>query len=101
MMATQEEIEAARRTIEQLRDQHANDVRKLIGLLESGAMKGKSADKLIKDCQAWEAAYKGVFRRALALVESTPIRPETGKSSSEPSTHWPGQPQFRPPEGFR
>ncbi|MBF8193236.1 hypothetical protein ITP53_47725 [Nonomuraea sp. K274] len=62
MMATQEQIEAARRTIERLQHEHADDVRKLIALLESGAMKGKAADKLIKDCQAWEAAYKRVFR---------------------------------------
>ncbi|MFI7708618.1 hypothetical protein [Nonomuraea sp. NPDC049480] len=99
-MATQEQIEAARRTIEQLRDQHANDVRKLIGLLESGAMKGEAADKLIKDCQAWEAAYKNVFRRALALVESTPARPEPATTSTEPFTPW-QPPPFLPPDGAR
>ncbi|MFI7425239.1 hypothetical protein [Nonomuraea sp. NPDC049684] len=80
MMASQEQIAAARRTIEQLRDQHANDVRKLVRLLEDGAMKGKAADKLLKDCQAWEAAYRGAFNRALALVESAhpdPAEPTT------------------------
>lgn len=100
MMATQEQIEAARRTIEHLRDQHANDVRKLIGLLESGAMKGKAADKLIKDCQAWEAAYKSVFQRALALIASTPVRPEAEKPSTEPYRPW-EPPPFSLPEGFR
>ncbi|MGI5271217.1 hypothetical protein ACQEUU_18825 [Nonomuraea sp. CA-218870] len=75
-MATQEQIAAARRTIEQLRDQHAGDVRKLIGLLEDGAMKGKAADELLKDCQAWEAAYRGVFNRALALVDSVRAEPD-------------------------
>ncbi|MGW4412449.1 hypothetical protein ACWEJ6_51235 [Nonomuraea sp. NPDC004702] len=55
-MASQEQIDAVRRTIEQLRDQHSNDVRKLVSLLEGGARKGKAADKLLKDCQAWEAA---------------------------------------------
>ncbi|NRQ36641.1 hypothetical protein HII36_33115 [Nonomuraea sp. NN258] len=99
MMATQEEIEAARRTIEYLRDQHAKDVRKLVDLLQSGAMKGKAADKLIEDCKGWEAAYKSVFSRALALVESTPVRPDTGKSATEPS--WPGQPPISPPGGLR
>ncbi|MFI6500285.1 hypothetical protein [Nonomuraea typhae] len=74
-MATQEQIEAARRAVEQLRDQHAGDVRKLIHLLESGAMKGEAADRLVKDCQAWEAACKSVFQRALALIESTPAQP--------------------------
>lgn len=83
-MATQEQINAARRTIEQLHDQHASDVRRLIGLLESGAMKGKAADKLIAECHAWEAAYKGVFRRALALVESMPAQPETAEQRSDP-----------------
>ncbi|NRQ32961.1 hypothetical protein HII36_14080 [Nonomuraea sp. NN258] len=96
MMATQEEINAARRTIELLRDQHANDVRKLIGLLESGAMKGKAADKLIQDCQGWEAAYRDVFRRALAQVESIPARPEMKNPLD-----WTGPPFFPPPDGVR
>lgn len=100
MMATQEQVEAARRTIEHLRDQHANDVRRLIGLLESGAMKGKAADKLIRDCQAWEAAYKSVFQRALALIESTPVRPEAEKPSTEQYGPW-EPPPFLPPDGFR
>ncbi|MER7500900.1 hypothetical protein [Nonomuraea pusilla] len=42
-------------------------------------MKSKAADKLIKDCRAWEAAYKSVFHRALALIESAPARPEPEK----------------------
>ncbi|MGW0195893.1 hypothetical protein [Nonomuraea sp. NPDC003201] len=86
MMATQEQLAAARRTIEQLRDQHANDVRKLIGLLEDGAMKGKAADKLLKDCQDWEAAYRGFFNRALALVES--VHPDPAKPA-DPLGLWP------------
>ncbi|MER6946723.1 hypothetical protein ABT294_22085 [Nonomuraea sp. NPDC000554] len=81
MMATQEQISAARRTIEQLRDQHANDVRKLVRLLESGAMKGKAADKLTEDCRGWEAAFNGFFNRALALVDSTPVRPADSPES--------------------
>ncbi|MFG1617886.1 hypothetical protein ACGFI3_34460 [Nonomuraea wenchangensis] len=85
MMATQEQIAAARRLIEHLRDQHANDVRKLISLLEGGAMKGKAADRLLRDCQAWEAAYKGVFNRALALVES--VQPDPAKPA-DPLRLW-------------
>ncbi|MCP2364196.1 hypothetical protein HD597_011216 [Nonomuraea thailandensis] len=86
MMATQEQIAAARRTIEQVCDQHTNDVRKLISLLQDGAMKGKAADKLLEDCQAWEAAYRGVFNRALALVESA--RPDPAKPT-DPLGLWP------------
>ncbi|MFI9836322.1 hypothetical protein ACIHFD_04775 [Nonomuraea sp. NPDC051941] len=92
-MATQEQINAARRTIERVRDQHANDVRKLINLLESGAMKGKAADRLIQDCQDWEAAYKGVFRRALAAIEATPVQTEPFE--------WPGPPYLPPPDWVR
>ncbi|MGN9786903.1 hypothetical protein ACTMTF_36155 [Nonomuraea sp. ZG12] len=84
MMATQEQINAARRTIEQLRDQHVNDVRKIIGLLENGAMKGKAADELIEDCKGWQAAYNSVFTRALALVDSTTAGAETGTSPQDP-----------------
>ncbi|SDL64487.1 hypothetical protein [Nonomuraea jiangxiensis] len=91
MMATQEQIDAARRTIEQLRDQHAHDVLKLIRLLEDGAMKGKAADKLIKDCEAWDAAYKSVFRRALTMLESVPVTPGPAESSTDPLTRPYGQ----------
>lgn len=93
-MATQQQIAAARRTIEQLRDQHANDVRKLVSLLEDGAMKGKAADKLLKDCQAWEAAYRGIFNRALALVESVhpdPAKPTDPWELWTPPLHLPGK----------
>ncbi|MET7459591.1 hypothetical protein [Nonomuraea sp. NPDC005501] len=83
-MATQEQINTARRTIERLRDQHANDVRKLIGLLESGAMKGKAADKLIEDCQGWQAAYNSVFDRALALIDAIPVNAESGALTPDP-----------------
>ncbi|MEU8251755.1 hypothetical protein [Nonomuraea sp. NPDC048916] len=83
-MATQEQIKAARYAIERLRDQHANDVRKLIGLLESGAMKGKAADKLIEDCKGWQAAYNNVFNRALALVDSTAVSAAPGASTPDP-----------------
>jgi hypothetical protein len=92
-MATQEQINAARRTIEQVRDQHANDVRKLINLLESGAMKGKAADRLIQSCQDWEAAYKGVFHRALTAIEATLVQTEPFQ--------WPGPPYLPPPDGVR
>ncbi|MEU5861623.1 hypothetical protein ABZ815_10650 [Nonomuraea sp. NPDC047529] len=94
MMASQEQIAAARRTIEQLRDQHANDVRKLVMLLEDGAMKGKAADKLLKDCQAWEAAYRGAFNRALALVESAhpdPAQPTDPLGLGTPPLNLPGR----------
>ncbi|MGW2147502.1 hypothetical protein ACWCOT_24590 [Nonomuraea bangladeshensis] len=86
MMATQEQITAARHTIEQIRDQHAGDVRKLIGLLQDGAMKGKAADRLLEECQAWEAAYRGVFNRALALIDSA--RPDPA-NSADPAGPWP------------
>jgi hypothetical protein len=99
MMATQEQISAARRTIEQLRDQHANDLRKLIGLLRSGAMKGRAADKLVEDCQAWEAAYKGVFHRALALLESTPVTPGSAESPTDLLGRGRGQLPFRTDPG--
>ncbi|MEV0353255.1 hypothetical protein AB0H88_46520 [Nonomuraea sp. NPDC050680] len=91
MMAAQEEINAARRMIEELRDQHAHDVLKLIRLLEDGAMKGKAADKLIKDCQAWEAAYKSVFHRALAVLDSAPVGPGSAQSAPELFRHALGQ----------
>lgn len=65
-MATQEQINASQRVIEQVRDQRVNDMRKLVSLLESGAMMGKAADKLIEDCRGWDAAFKSVFNRALA-----------------------------------
>lgn len=83
-MATQEQINAARRTVERLRDQHANDVRKLISLLESGAMKGKAADKLIEDCRGWQVAYNNVFNRALALIDATPVSAESGAATPDP-----------------
>jgi hypothetical protein len=97
-MATQEQINASRRVIEQLRDQHANDVRKLVSLLESGAMKGKAADKLIEDCRGWDAAFKSVFNRALALLDATTADP------GDPTKSLPDLPrelgQFRPPNAF-
>ncbi|WP_043628564.1 hypothetical protein [Nonomuraea candida] len=96
MMATQEQINAARRMIEQLRDQHANDVRKLVGLLESGAMKGRAADRLIEDCKAWDLAYRSVFQRALALVDSTPASPEPAKPMDSLG-QWPGRSPIFPP----
>ncbi|MEV0150372.1 MULTISPECIES: hypothetical protein [unclassified Nonomuraea] len=95
-MATQEQINAARRVIERLRDQHANDVRKLIGLLESGAMKGKAADKFIEDCRGWQAAYNSVFSRALALIDSAPVSAESGAANPDtlarPQSHIRGMP---------
>lgn len=86
-MATQEQVNTARLTIERLRDQHANDVRKLIHLLESGAMKGKAAEKLKEDCEGWQAAYNSVFNRALALLDSAPI---STTDTTQGRSHIPG-----------
>ncbi|MDF2708198.1 MAG: hypothetical protein K0R62_3850 [Nonomuraea muscovyensis] len=47
MMATQEEIDAARRHTERLRDQHANDVLALVRLVDDGALKGEAGGRLI------------------------------------------------------
>lgn len=73
-MATQEQINAARRQIEQLRDQHSGDIRGLIHLIDSGAMKGPAADKLVRDAQGWDQAYKGMFGRALGMLDT--LRPD-------------------------
>ncbi|MGR6914172.1 hypothetical protein ACU635_07965 [[Actinomadura] parvosata] len=69
-MATQEQINAARRQIEQLNDQHNGDIRGLIHLIDSGAMKGPAADKLLNDARAWDQAYKSIFTRALSLLDT-------------------------------
>ncbi|MEO3857506.1 hypothetical protein [Acrocarpospora sp. B8E8] len=68
-MATQEEINATRRKIEQLSAQHSNDVRKLLQLIDGGAIKGKAANTLTRDLEGFDAGLKSVFRRALALVD--------------------------------
>ncbi|WP_214108321.1 hypothetical protein [Acrocarpospora catenulata] len=69
-MATQGEIDAARQKIEQLIDQHGNDVRNLLKLIDSGAIKGKAANTLTRELEGFDAGLKNVFRRALALVDS-------------------------------
>ncbi|MEV0312060.1 hypothetical protein [Nonomuraea fuscirosea] len=69
-MATQEQIDAARRQIERLRDQHDGDIRGLLHLLDAGAMKGPAADKLVREAQTWDQTYKGMFTRALGLLDT-------------------------------
>ncbi|WP_219468509.1 hypothetical protein [Nonomuraea rhizosphaerae] len=70
MMATQQQIDAARRRIEQLRDQHEGDVTTLIRIVESGALKGPAGDKLSADLRGWERAFNDLFVHALSLVDS-------------------------------
>ncbi|MFG1706709.1 hypothetical protein ACFLIM_26320 [Nonomuraea sp. M3C6] len=82
MMATQEQIDAARRHIEQLRDQHASDVIALVRLVDDGALKGPAGDELGADLRAWDRAFKDLFTRALALVDSLqPSEPTKGAST--------------------
>lgn len=69
-MATQAEIDAARQKIEQLSDLHRNDVRNLLQLIDSGAIKGKAADTLTRDLQGFDAGLRNVFHRAMALIDS-------------------------------
>lgn len=77
-MATQEQIDAVRRQIERLRDQHGGDVRGVIHLINSGAMKGPAADALVSEAQGWDRALKGMFDRALAMLDT--LRPDgTGR----------------------
>jgi hypothetical protein len=68
-MAMQEQIDAARRQIEQLRDQHSGDVRGLIQVINAGAIKGPAADKLLRDVHGWDQAYRGMFNRALEMLD--------------------------------
>jgi hypothetical protein len=70
MMATQAQIDAARRQIEQLRDQHANDVIALARLVDDGALKGSAGDRLAADLRAWDKGFKDLFTRALSLLDS-------------------------------
>jgi hypothetical protein len=72
MMATQEEIDAARRRIEQLRDQHANDVVALARLVDDGALKGQAGDELSANLRGWDKGFKDLFVKALSLLDSTP-----------------------------
>ncbi|MFC4009916.1 hypothetical protein ACFOY2_21985 [Nonomuraea purpurea] len=78
MMATQEQIDAARRQIEQLRDQHAGDLIALVRLVGDGALKGAAGDRLTTDLRAWDQGFKDVFTRALALLDN--LRPSDGTS---------------------
>jgi hypothetical protein len=75
-MATQEEIDAARRQIEQLREQHANDVVVLARLVDGGALKGPAGDKLAGDLHGWDRGFKDLFTRALSLLDSLPPEKE-------------------------
>ncbi|GAA3540341.1 hypothetical protein GCM10022419_020550 [Nonomuraea rosea] len=79
VMATQEQIDAARRHIEELRDLHANDVTALIRMVEDGALKGQAGDRLTADLRAWDRGFKDLFARALSLLDS--LQP-TGKGAS-------------------
>ncbi|MFI6791370.1 hypothetical protein ACIBG4_28980 [Nonomuraea sp. NPDC050383] len=76
MMATQEEIDAARRHIERLRDEHANDVIALVRLVDDGALKGEAGDRLAADLRAWDRGFKDLFTRALSVLDS--VRPSEG-----------------------
>ncbi|WP_433435078.1 hypothetical protein [Nonomuraea sp. CA-141351] len=69
-MATQEQIDAARRQIERLRDQHGGDLRVLIQVIDAGAIKGPAADELLREVHGWEQAYRGLFSRALGMLDT-------------------------------
>ncbi|MEV4217563.1 hypothetical protein [Nonomuraea sp. NPDC049725] len=78
-MATKEEIEAARRHIERLREEHANDLIALVRLVDGGALKGEAGDRLITDLRGWDRAFKDLFAKALALLDSVqPSDPTRG-----------------------
>ncbi|GAA2278332.1 hypothetical protein GCM10010149_22300 [Nonomuraea roseoviolacea subsp. roseoviolacea] len=79
-MATQEEIDAARRQIERLRDQHANDVIALVRLVDDGALKGEAGDRLAADLRAWDQGFKDMFTRALSLLDS--LRPSDHRGAA-------------------
>ncbi|MFG1975849.1 hypothetical protein ACGFJC_41520 [Nonomuraea fuscirosea] len=70
MMATREQIDAARRQIEELRDYHVNDVTALIRLVDDGALKGASGDRLAAELRAWDRGFRDRFTRALSLLDS-------------------------------
>ncbi|GAA1681534.1 hypothetical protein GCM10009733_092790 [Nonomuraea maheshkhaliensis] len=67
-MATQEQIDSARRHIEQLRDHHAGDVIALARLVDAGALKGPAGDRLATDLRTWDRAVRDQFARALSLL---------------------------------
>jgi hypothetical protein len=82
MMATQEEIDAARPQIERLRDQHANDVIALVRLVDGGALKGQAGDRLIADLRAWDKGFKDFLERALSVLDSLkPVDPSKGAAT--------------------
>ncbi|GAA2894161.1 hypothetical protein [Nonomuraea rubra] len=78
-MATREQIDAARRRIEELRDRHAHDVIALVRLVDDGALKGASGDRLAADLRAWDRGFKERFTRALSLLDS--LQPTEGAPS--------------------
>lgn len=82
MMATQEEIDAARRHIERSRDQHANDLVALARLVDDGALQGEAGDRLTADLRAWDQAFKDLFIRALNLLDS--LQPSPPRQGAAP-----------------
>jgi hypothetical protein len=82
MMATREQIDAARRLIEQLRDHHTNDVIALARLVDDGALKGAAGDLLATDLRAWDRGFRDRFTHALSLLDSLqPSDPGQGTPS--------------------
>ncbi|WP_113704044.1 hypothetical protein [Nonomuraea lactucae] len=85
MLATQEEIDTARRHIERLRDQHGDDVIALARLVDDGALKGEAGDRLAADLGAWDRAFKDLFTRALSLLDSLqPSQPSQPSQGAAP-----------------
>ncbi|MEV0383742.1 hypothetical protein [Nonomuraea sp. NPDC050643] len=81
-MATQEEIDTVRQRIEQLRELHAGDVIALARLVDDGALKGQAGDRLTTDLRAWDRAFKDLFTRALASLDTLqPSDPVKGATS--------------------
>ncbi|MGW0805408.1 hypothetical protein [Nonomuraea sp. NPDC002799] len=42
----------------------------LVRLVDDGALKGRSGDRLTTDLRAWDKAFKDLFTRALSLLDS-------------------------------
>ncbi|MEV0613019.1 hypothetical protein AB0I81_06810 [Nonomuraea sp. NPDC050404] len=67
-----ERIDTARRRIERLREEHADDVTTLNRLID-----GTEGDRLMADFLAWDRAFEGLFAQALAMVDDPPpARPQ-------------------------
>ncbi|NRQ36663.1 hypothetical protein HII36_33235 [Nonomuraea sp. NN258] len=80
MMATREQIDSARRRIEQLRDEHGDEVRALIRLIDYGAMKGPSADELRADLHGYDHFFQCVFACIITSLEG--MRPDDRDGTS-------------------